>query len=124
MRCGASGSWFLDIDASLRAEFGQDNRQITSPPAAPADLRLRHGELSGTIVARYKPSRSPGMNELQTSTGAPNDPASWHTAGMYPSGKAQLTDLTPGELVWVRARTTGLKGVMGAWSDPAQIRVV
>ena len=28
-----------------------------------------------------------------------------------------------GTLVWVRVRTVGLKGVMGAWSDPGQIRV-
>jgi hypothetical protein len=26
--------------------------------------------------------------------------------------------------VWIRVRTCGLQGVMGAWSDPAQIRVV
>jgi hypothetical protein len=28
----------------------------------------------------------------------------------------------PGGLLSVRVRTVGLKGVMGAWSDPAQIR--
>ena len=32
--------------------------------------------------------------------------------------------VTPGALVWIRVRTCGLKGVMGAWRDPAQVRVV
>ena len=30
----------------------------------------------------------------------------------------------PGTVIWVRVRTVGLKGVMGAWSDPAKIMVV
>jgi hypothetical protein len=29
-----------------------------------------------------------------------------------------------GTVIWVRVRTVGLKGVMGAWSDPAKLMVV
>ena len=43
---------------------------------------------------------------------------------LFGGGKATIGSLTPGVLVWIRVRTCGLKGVMGAWSDPAQIRVV
>lgn len=96
----------------------------TAPPAAPTDLRLRHGELSGTVTARFKPARTPSANEVQTSAGDPNDAASWQTAGIFQNGKAVLAGLTPGAVVWVRVRTAGLRGVMGAWSDPAQIRVI
>jgi hypothetical protein len=32
--------------------------------------------------------------------------------------------ITPGTNVWLRVRTAGLKGVMGAWSDPAKMMVV
>jgi len=95
----------------------------TSPPAAPTDLRLRPGELPGSFVARYKPERSPSVNEVQTCTGDPNLEADWHTKGMFRGGKAELDGYTPGTVVWVRVRTVGLKGVMGAWSDPGQIRV-
>jgi hypothetical protein len=35
-----------------------------------------------------------------------------------------VSGIVPGTTVWVRVRTTGLKGVMGAWSDPAKIIVV
>ncbi len=95
-----------------------------SAPAAPTNLRLRHGAASGSVVARFKPSRKPSANELETSTGDPNNEASWTRVGIFLGGKAELSGLTPGVVVWVRVRTSGLKGVMGDWSDPAQIRVL
>ena len=96
----------------------------TSAPAAPTDLRLRQGDLSGSILARFKPDRQPSTNEVQVNTGDPNTEASWHTKGMFQSGRAEMEGFTPGTVVWIRVRTVGLKGVMGAWSDPAQIRVL
>ena len=57
-------------------------------------------------------------------TGDPALEANWEHAGMFGGGKATIGSLTPGTLVRIRVRTCGLKGVMGAWSDPAQIRVV
>lgn len=95
-----------------------------TPPAAPADVRLRHGDLSGEVVARYRPERERRMNEVQKCIGDPAVEANWQHAGMFGGGKATIGSLTPGALVWFRIRTCGLKGVMGAWSDPAQIRVV
>ena len=96
----------------------------TSPPAAPTDLRLRHGDLSGSIVARYKPDRQGSTNEVQINTGDPNNEASWQTKGIFQGGRANINGLTPGAVIWVRVRTVGIKGVMGAWSDPAEIRVM
>jgi hypothetical protein len=95
-----------------------------NPPAAPADVRVRHGDLSGEIVIRYRPARQHSMNEVQKCTGDPAVEANWQHAGMFGGGKATIGSLTPGALLWIRVRTCGLKGVMGAWSDPAQIRVV
>jgi hypothetical protein len=40
------------------------------------------------------------------------------------SSKADLQNLPPGALVWVRVRTLGLKGLFGPWSDPAQIQAI
>ncbi len=96
----------------------------TSAPAAPTDLRLRHGDESGGIVARYKASRERSTNEVQSCTGDPNVEANWTTKGIFQGGRAELGGFTPGVVVWIRVRTVGLKGVMGAWSDPAQIRVL
>ena len=47
-----------------------------SPPAAPANLRLRHGPMPGSILYRYQPARTPSMNEVQSCTGDPNVTAS------------------------------------------------
>jgi hypothetical protein len=87
-------------------------------------VRLRQGDLSGEIVARYKPGRQRSMNEVQITVGDPNSAAGWTHAGMFSGGKATLSGNAPGSTVWVRIRTAGLKGVMGAWSDPAKIMVV
>ena len=95
-----------------------------SPPAAPLNLRLRQGSLSGQLVARYQPQRWHSMNEVQTCTGDPNVEANWQHAGIFGGGKATVGGIAPGTAVWVRVRTAGLKGVMGAWSDPAKIMVV
>ena len=109
-------SGFPSYDTSKTAD--------TAPPAAPSDLRLRHGDLSGLIVARYRPDRHPNTNEVQTNTGDPNVEVDWHVKGIFQGGRAELSGFTPGGVVWVRVRTVGLKGVMGVWSDPAQIRVL
>jgi hypothetical protein len=112
------------VDQSGFPSYDTARTVDTSPPAAPTDLRLRHGDVSGSIVARYKPQRQPSTNEVQINTGNPATESDWHTAQIIKGGKAILSGLTPGANVWVRVRTVGLKGVMGAWSDPGQIRVV
>ena len=82
------------------------------------------GDVSGSITIRYKTDRQPSTNEIQANHGDPNVAADWGTKGIFRGGRADLTGLTPGTVVWVRVRTVGLKGVMGAWSDPGQIRVL
>ena len=80
--------------------------------------------LSGSFVARYRPSRSRSVNEASVCTSDPNVETNWTAAGIFHSGKATLTGFAPGTTVWSRFRTVGLKSVMGAWSDPAKIIVV
>ena len=96
----------------------------TAPPAAPQNLVVRQGDLSGTLVVRYQPDRQHSINDVQINTGDPNKESDWKPAGMFSGGKANLAGFTPGTVIWVRVRTVGLKGVMGAWSDPAKIMVV
>ena len=95
---------------------------MTILTAAPQNLRLFHSELSGVITVRFKPERSTSSNEAQVNLGDPNDEAGWIQKPLIRGGKAELTGLVPGIVVWVRVCTIGLKGVMGVWNDPAQIR--
>ncbi len=94
-----------------------------APPAAPTDLRLVRGILSGTAVARYRTISPTRPNEVETTTGDPNEESAWTRYGIFPRGRAELSGFTPGALLWVRVRTLGLKGVVGPWSDPAQVRL-
>ena len=48
-----------------------------SQPAAPTDLRLRHADGPGGILARYRPGCQPSTNELQINLGDPNNEAGW-----------------------------------------------
>jgi hypothetical protein len=95
---------------------------MTTLPDAPQNLRLFHSELSSVIAVRFKPERSTSSNEAQVNLGDPNDEAGWIQKPLIRGGKAELTGLAPSIVVWVRVRTIGLKGVMGVWNDPAQIR--
>ncbi len=112
------------VDLSGFPSYTTGGAPDLTAPAAPADLRLRHGDVSGTLVARYKPSRPNSTNEVQTNTADPNVEANWQAGGIFQGGRADLAGFTPGVVVWMRVRTVGLKGVMGAWSDPAQLRVL
>lgn len=95
-----------------------------SAPAAPTNLVLRQGDMSGETIARYRPQRRSSMNEVQTCTGDPNVEANWKSAGTFSGGKATLTGIVPGTTIWLRVRTLGLKNVMGAWSESGKIMVV
>ncbi len=96
----------------------------SGPPEAPADLRLKHGRVSGSVVGRYVPDRQHSMNVVQVALLDPGDEADWRQAGIFPGSKALLTGLKPGTSLWVRVATVGRNGLVGAWSDPAQIWVV
>ena len=59
----------------------------TAPPAAPQNLVVRQGDLSGTLVARYRPDRPRNINDIQTSTGDPNTESDWKPPGCSAAAK-------------------------------------
>lgn len=99
-------------------------RRHAGPPLEPLDLRLKHGVLPGTILARYRPRRANSANEVQVTESDPQDETAWRQVGFFARGRAELRGLTPGALIWVRVRTLGPKNTWSNWSDPAQIRVL
>ena len=92
-------------------------------PAAPTDVKLLPGALSGSIIARFKPDRQNSFNVAQTCTGDPSVEANWKPASQGTGSKITLSGLTPATIVWVRIATVGPGGQLGAWSDPAKIVV-
>jgi hypothetical protein len=128
---GRLGNYVNDVAAGDEAiveqsgfpSYGSAHPALSGPPAAPTNLRLEKGGVSGSVLARYKTQRRPSTNEVQINAGNPNTEADWQTKGIFAGLKAEITGLTPGAHIWVRVRTVGLKGVMGDWSDPAEIIV-
>ena len=95
----------------------------SSIPAAPQDVKLRLGDLSGSVIARFKPDRQNSFNVAQINPGNPNDEAGWKTASQGGGSKITISGLAPGTILWVRIATVGPGGRLGAWSDPAKIVV-
>ena len=108
------------VEKSGFPSYSTASPSLSGPPAAPTNLRLSKGGVSGSILARYKPQLQQSTNEVQINTGSPDTPGDWRTAGIFKGQSAEITGLTPGARLWVRVRTVGLKGVMGDWSDPAE----
>ena len=119
----AQGSALI-VEQSGFPSYSTHRAADPNPPAAPHNLRLRHGDVSGTLVLRYQTDRQPSTNEVQMTTGNPNVESEWKPAGIFRGQKADLTGLTPATKVWVRVRTVGVRGMMGDWSDAGQIIVV
>jgi len=95
-----------------------------NPPPPPTDLRMSQGPTSGTCILRYKTGRTPSMNEVQVNTGDPKNELDWASRGNFTGGRVNLTGFTAGTIVWTRVRTHGIKGTLGDWSDPAQMRLL
>jgi hypothetical protein len=112
------------VDASGFPSYSTARTPDYSAPAAPTNVRVRQGDVSGQWIMRYKPDRDKSMNEIQQCLSDPNVEANWTRVGMFGGGKAQNGGYAPGTTIWLRARTCGLQGIMGAWSDPAKIMVV
>ncbi len=112
------------IIASGIPSYETGNPADYSAPAAPTNVVVRQGDVSGEVIARYRPSRSPSMNEVQTCTADPTVEANWTSYGIFSGGKAVLDGFTPATALYVRIRTAGLRGVMGDWTNPAKVIVI
>jgi hypothetical protein len=112
------------IIASGFPYYQTNNTPDYSAPGAPGNVTVRQGDVSGEVVVRYRPKRSPSMNEVQTCIGDPTVEANWKSYGMFSGGKAVLDGFTPATTIFVRVRTAGLRGVMGDWSNAMKLIVV
>jgi hypothetical protein len=103
------------VDASGFPSYSNVRMPDFSAPAAPANVRLRHGEVSDSIRMRYQPDRQKSMNEVQQCLAERGGELDARRP-LRRQGKADLNGYLPGSTLWLRVRTCGLKGVMGASS--------
>ena len=96
--------------------------RTTAPPAAPGNLRLRHGTMPGQVIGTCDPAGDnirgyEGQWTLDLNAGP------WTDLEPFPNSRAlRGDDLPRGKDIWSRVRARNSIGA-GAWSDPATIMV-
>jgi hypothetical protein len=111
------------VELSGFPSYGGDQPAPSPVPAAPENVRIKHGAVSGSIVIQFTPDRRQAVSEVQLNPGDPNTEAGWKHAAVTKGGKASISSLPVGSIQWARVRTYGPGNTPGAWSDPAKIVV-
>ncbi len=99
----------------------QKERAPVGIQPAPANLRLKHGKVSGSLDAICDVNEHRVMYEWQTATG--QTPGEWTTQPTTNSARTGFSGFTPGTWVNVRARIRVPAGA-GDWTNPAQIMMI
>ena len=92
--------------------------------SAPADFRVTHGQISGTLDVHVARLPSAGSYEIQTTQGDPAIDSNWqHAISSVTARHILITGLTPAQSYWLRMRGINSHGG-GVWTDPVSIIVV
>jgi hypothetical protein len=97
--------------------------QLTEPPPAPQNLRLRHGQMPGTVDGIVDPIPGGNIRSYEGQWSLDADAGPWSDTFTFPNSRAlRFTNLTRGKDTWFRIRGRNTVGA-GPWSDPATIMV-
>ena len=105
-------------------ELSKERGPATSElPGAPQNVKIKHGDVSGTLYMSCKADKLATAYEGQLGTD-PNNEATF-TVQVVSSGcrKILFSGVTPGQVYYGRVRAIGRNG-MGPWGDVAQIRAL
>lgn len=104
-------------------EISQENpRKIRYPHPLPAPmLTMKHGPVSGILVANAKPVAGAASYEFHITDADPTVPGNYSPFGTFAHGtNVSIPGRTPGQTYSVIARCIGTSGP-GAWSPPFSI---
>lgn len=99
----------------------QKDRAPVDIQPAPANLRLKHGKVSGSIAAYCDPNTHRVLYEWQTAAGA--SPTEWQIEPSTNSARSVFSGHAPGSWLYVRVRARVPAGA-GDWSSVIQIMVI
>ncbi|MDQ6623148.1 MAG: fibronectin type III domain-containing protein, partial [Verrucomicrobiota bacterium] len=97
--------------------------QTTNPPDAPQNLRLRHGQMPGTVDGVVDPIPGGNIRSYEGQSTLDANAGPWSETVVFPNSRAIHFDGLPrGKDTWFRVRARNVIGA-GPWSDPATIMV-
>ena len=122
MACGGDASVIATTGFDVITRKPRDT--VNAPLAAPENLRLMQGEVSGLLLARVKSLPKASSYDVQIASADPTVETNWTDAGTY-SGcrRIELSGLTPLKTYSVRVRGINSAGP-GAWTLPASLTVL
>ena len=92
--------------------------------SAPADFRVTHGQISGTLDVHVARLPNAGSYEVQTTQGDPAIDSNWqHAISSVTARHILIAGLTPTQSYWLRMRGINSHGG-GVWTDPVSMIVV
>lgn len=104
-------------------DLHKERRPLPDVPEAPQNLRLRHGQMPGSLVATVDATPGRYGHEAQVCTGDPFVEANWRQALLWGYGRSGvIPNLQRGVDHYVRVRFIGKKP--SPWSDLAQMMPV
>jgi len=106
----------------LRHDIVRNNSNDLLP--APADFRVTHGQLSGSLNVQVARLANAGSYEIHVAKDDPKIESNWqHAISSVTSAHIVITGLIPGQTYWLRVRGIDSNGG-GVWSEPISIIVV
>lgn len=106
----------------LRHDIVRNNSNDLLP--APADFRVTHGQLSGSLNVQVARLANAGSYEIHVAKDDPKIESNWqHAISSVTSTHIVITGLIPGQTYWLRVRGIDSNGG-GVWSEPISIIVV
>lgn len=108
-----------DYDTIVKSGFTPSKTPIKPQPLeAPADFKLRHSVLSGSLEGSCKRPKGAKFFKYQQCTTNPAVAANWSDVGISFSSRHAITGLTPGQQYWFRMCAVNSVS-QSDWSDIA-----
>jgi hypothetical protein len=109
--------------ASTGLPATKQRSQTTEPPDAPQNLRVRLGQMPGTVDGVVDPIPGGNIRSYEGQWTLDANAGPWSEIVVFPNSRAiHFAGLERGKDTWFRVRARNVVGA-GPWSDPATIMV-